>query len=130
MKIPAWTAGVPAMAWPTLPAAAGRLVAFGLHDFLRTMIGHSKGALVIKNAIRSVTDFEARDATIVTLGCPIDEECKGVRHCQYLGLFDLLGQLNGWGNLPDDWPPSTHTTDPYLPLALPMDVLLSEQARA
>jgi hypothetical protein len=97
---------------------------------LKTLIGHSKGALVIKNAIRSVTDFEARDATIVTLGCPIDEELKGVRYRQYLGLFDLLGQLNGWGNLPDDWPPSTHTTNPYLPLALPVDVLLSEQARA
>lgn len=96
---------------------------------LKTLIGHSKGALVIKNAIRSLDDFAARKPTIVTLGCPIDEEIQGVRYRQYLGLFDLLGQLNAWGNLPDDWPPSTHTTNPYLPLALPVDVILSEEGR-
>lgn len=96
---------------------------------LKTLIGHSKGALVIKNAIRSVDGFAARGATIVTLGCPIDEEIAGVRYRQYLGLFDLLGQLNAWGNLPDDWPPSTHTTNPYLPLALPVDLVLAEQGQ-
>jgi len=97
---------------------------------LKTLIGHSKGALVIKNAIRSLDDFATRKPTVVTLGCPIDEEIQGVRYRQYLGLFDLLGQLNAWGNWPDDWPPSTHTTNPYLPLALPVDVILSEQAQA
>lgn len=94
---------------------------------LKTLIGHSKGALVIKNAIRSLSGFGQRGATIVTLGCPIAEEIAGLRYRQYLGLFDLLGQLNAWGNAPNDWPPSTHTTNPYLPLALPVDLILAEQ---
>jgi len=95
---------------------------------LKTLIGHSKGALVIKNAIRSLEGFGARKPTIVTLGCAIKEEVEGARYHQYLGWFDLLGLLNSWGNPPDERPPSTHTTNPYLPCALPVDVILSELA--
>jgi hypothetical protein len=51
----------------------------------------------------------------VTLGCPIAE---GVSYHQYLGLFDALGQLNTWGNWPEHWPPTWHSTNPMLPPAM------------
>lgn len=90
----------------------------------RLLIGHSKGALAIKNAIRSLPDVRSRELTVVTLGCPVKEEVAGVRYHQHLGAFDLLGQLNAWGNLPDDWPVATHTTNPCQPLPLEVCELL------
>jgi len=93
---------------------------------LATVIGHSKGALVIKNAIRSIDSLGERSLNVVTFGCPIAEERSGVRYHQYLGLFDMLGALNAWGNLPDETPPATHTTDPFALLPLPVVFLLQQ----
>jgi len=84
----------------------------------RLLVGHSKGALQIGNAVRSIPPERTRDLHVVTLGCPIATDIDGVAFYQYLGLFDALGQLNMWGHWPDAWTPTWHTTNPLLPPAM------------
>jgi hypothetical protein len=96
-----------------------------LHDLVNCreepfelLIGHSKGALQIGNAIQTLPPQKTENLRVVTLGCPIAPNVNGVGFYQYLGLFDALGQLNMWGNLPNEWVPTWHTTDPMLPPAM------------
>ena len=84
----------------------------------RLLVGHSKGALRIGNAIESLPPERTRALRVVTLGCPIGKSVRGVDYHQYLGLFDALGQLNAWGHRPDHWPPTWHSTNPVLPPAM------------
>ena len=84
----------------------------------RLLVGHSKGALQINNAIQSLPAERTRGLRVVTLGCPIAENVAGVDYHQYLGLFDALGQLNAWGHWPEHWPPTWHSTNPVLPPAM------------
>jgi hypothetical protein len=84
----------------------------------RLLIGHSKGALQINNAIQSLPSERTQGMRVVTLACPIAEDVPGVDYHQYLGLFDALGQLNAWGHLPEHWPPTWHSTNPTLPPAM------------
>jgi hypothetical protein len=77
----------------------------------RLLVGHSKGALQIGNAVRSLPPERSRELRVVTLGCPIATDVDGVSFYQYLGLFDALGQLNMWGHQPDEWPLTWHTTN-------------------
>lgn len=84
----------------------------------RLLVGHSKGALQIGNAISSLPPERTRELRVVTLGCPIATDVDDVSFYQYLGLFDALGQLNMWGHWPDEWPPTWHTTNPVLPPAM------------
>lgn len=84
----------------------------------RLLVGHSKGALQIGNAIRSLPPQRTQALRVVTLGCPIATNVEGVEFYQYLGLFDALGQLTMWGHWPDRWPPTWHTTNPMLPPAM------------
>lgn len=84
----------------------------------RTVVGHSKGALQIGNAICSLDPERTQGLNVVTLGCPIAEAVPGVRYHQFLGLFDALGQLNMWGNQPDSWVATWHSTNPALPPAM------------
>src|SRR5204863_6672283 len=60
----------------------------------RLLVGHSKGALQINNAIQSLAPARTQGLRVVTLGCPVAENVAGVDYHQYLGLFDALGQLN------------------------------------
>ncbi|WFU75129.1 hypothetical protein [Bradyrhizobium sp. CB2312] len=92
----------------------------------RLLVGHSKGALQISNAIRSVPKERLDGLTVVTLGCPIGEELPNVAYHQYLGLFDALGQLNAWGHRPEHWPPTWHSTNPVLPPAMAAGKFASE----
>jgi hypothetical protein len=84
----------------------------------KLLVGHSKGALQIGNAIRSLPPERTHGLRVVTLGCPIATNVEGVNYHQYLGLFDGLGQLNMWGHWPDQWPPTWHSTNPMLPPAM------------
>ena len=95
----------------------------------RLLVGHSKGALQINNAIQSLPAERTRALRVVTLGCPIGENVEGVDYRQYLGLFDALGQLNAWGHWPDHWPPTWHSTNPALPPAMAAGVITSESIR-
>jgi hypothetical protein len=94
----------------------------------RLLVGHSKGALQINNAIQSLPAERTRGLRVVTLGCPIGENVAGVDYHQYLGLFDALGQLNAWGHRPDHWPPTWHSTNPVLPPAMAAGKMTSESA--
>ena len=94
----------------------------------RLLVGHSKGALQINNAIQSLPAERTRGLRVVTLGCPIGENVAGVDYHQYLGLFDALGQLNAWGHWPDYWPPTWHSTNPVLPPAMAAGKITSESA--
>jgi hypothetical protein len=89
----------------------------------RILVGHSKGALQIGNALRSLDPGRTDGVRVVTLGCPIAEDAPGAVYHQYLGLFDALGQANMWGHLPERWTPTWHSTNPYLPPAMAAGVL-------
>ncbi len=92
----------------------------------RLLVGHSKGALQINNAIQSLPAARTHGLRVVTLGCPIGENVSGVDYHQYLGLFDALGQLNAWGHRPDHWPPTWHSTNPVLPAAMAAGEMTAE----
>ncbi|HEY2009394.1 MAG TPA: hypothetical protein VGH23_10425 [Rhizomicrobium sp.] len=96
---------------------------------LKRLIGHSKGALAIANAIRSLHPDERNGLQVVTLGCPIAAEFDTVTYRQFLGLFDALGQLNSWNNLPDTWLPSGHSTNMCLPLSMDVERLSQPTGR-
>jgi hypothetical protein len=89
------------------------------------VVGHSKGALSIANALRSLPPDETKGLRIVTLGCPIPEELAGATYHQYLGLFDALGAANSWGSMPDHWTPTDHSTNTSLPLSMDAGALAS-----
>jgi hypothetical protein len=95
----------------------------------RLLVGHSKGALQINNAIQSLPAERTQGLRVVTLGCPIGENVAGVGYHQFLGLFDPLGQLNAWGHWPDHWPPTWHSTNPVLPPAMAAGEMTSESVR-
>ena len=92
----------------------------------RLLIGHSKGALQIGNAILSLAPERTRGLRVVTLGCPIAEGVDGVDYFQYLGLYDALGQLNMWGHWPTAWTDTWHSTNPQLPPAMDAGRLSAE----
>jgi hypothetical protein len=48
----------------------------------RLLVGHSKGALQINNAIRSLPVERTQELRVVTLGCPIGENVAGVEYHQ------------------------------------------------
>jgi len=95
----------------------------------RLLVGHSKGALQINNAIQSLAVERTQGLRVVTLGCPIGENVAGVDYHQYLGLFDALGQLNAWGHWPEHWPPTWHSTNPVLPPAMVVGDITSDSMR-
>jgi hypothetical protein len=95
---------------------------------LELLVGHSKGALQIGNAIQSLPAERTKGLSVVTLGCPIAKNVDGVSYHQYLGLYDALGQLNMWGNAPSKWVPTWHSTDPKFPPAMNAGSLVDEAA--
>jgi hypothetical protein len=98
-----------------------------LHAILRELpgisrvVGHSKGALVIENAINDLPSATTERLHIVTFGCPIDAAAPKVAgYQQVLGRLDWLGWLNSWGNSPDVEIVSHHSTNTWIPLSMPV----------
>jgi len=58
------------------------------------LVGHSKGALAIENALRSLVAPRAEGISVFTLGCVIAEEFPQNWYQQSLGWLDALGILN------------------------------------
>jgi hypothetical protein len=88
---------------------------------IRRLFGHSKGALVIHNAVEGLPVETTSRLQIVTFGCPIDESAPPVAGFhQVLGRLDGLGWLNAWGNPPDLQITSLHTTNSFIPLSMPI----------
>jgi hypothetical protein len=105
-----------------------------LHDILastpriKRLYGHSKGALCIQNAIRSLPSGRYVDLHVTTFGCVIQEETDADYH-QVLGRNDGLGQLNSWGNWPEEWIGGWHSTNSMLPLTMPVTDLVTKDVR-
>jgi hypothetical protein len=90
------------------------------------LVGHSKGALAIENALRSLPKARTENLTILTFGCVIAEEQVGAKYTQYLGWIDPLGTWNSWGRVPESRPFADHSTNTWLPLSLPITALISK----
>jgi hypothetical protein len=94
----------------------------------KTLIGHSKGALVIGNAVEDLPPEATQHLSILTFGCPISPKVPHHKLTQVLGRIDTLGWMNSWGNLPspDQQPLAQHTTNLYLWLPLHADKVSKE----
>ena len=90
---------------------------------LSALLGHSKGALVIENALRSLEKNVTRRLWVTTFGCPIDESAPVARYMQFLGSFDSLGWSNSWGHRPEIRIPSHHSTNTSVPFSMPVAIL-------
>lgn len=82
------------------------------------VIGHSKGALAIENALRSLPSDRTEEITVHTFGCVISEEVPCQRYFQQLGPIDALGFLNSGGNSPECRVFADHSTNSLIPLSL------------
>lgn len=105
-----------------------------LHEILlqvpqiRRLYGHSKGALCISNAVRGLAPDRYNDLHVTTFGCVVQEE-TGADYNQIMGDIDGLGQLNSWGNWPEQWIKSWHSTNSMLPLTMPIADLVKKDVR-
>jgi hypothetical protein len=82
------------------------------------VIGHSKGALAIENALRSLTPERTQDISVRTLGCVISEAVPCKDYSQYLGWIDFIGSINSWANPPEHRPFARHSTNTLIPLSM------------
>jgi hypothetical protein len=98
-------------------------------DRITRLYGHSKGAQCIQNAVRSLHEPRQRRLHITTFGCVIQEETDA-DYNQIMGSIDGLGQLNSWGNWPEQWIRSWHSTNSMLPLTMPVADLVKRDVRA
>jgi hypothetical protein len=95
-----------------------------VHAILRNIpgitrvVGHSKGALAVENALRSLPPDRTKEITVHTFGCVISEDVSCKCYSQYLGLIDALGILNSRNNLPEHRPLADHSTNSLIPLSL------------
>jgi hypothetical protein len=90
---------------------------------LDRVFGHSKGGLVIENAILSLPRETTQRLHVVTFECAIGEDTPTAGYSQFLGLFDGLGLLNSWGNRPETLIPTHHSTNTSIPLSVPVSLL-------
>jgi hypothetical protein len=97
-------------------------------EAIKRVYGHSKGALCIQNAIRDLSAGRYKDLHVTTFGCVIQEE-TGADYNQILGSLDGLGQLNSWGNWPEQWVRTWHSTNSMLPLTMQLVDLVKKDVR-
>lgn len=87
-------------------------------DHIRTLVGHSKGALVIENAIADLAEEKLSHLRVLTFACSITERPGVGKYEQFLGTFDALGILNSAGNRPEHAVPTWHSTNTEMPLTM------------
>jgi hypothetical protein len=90
--------------------------------------GHSKGSLCIQNAIRDLPAERYKDLHVTTFGAVIQEDTPA-DYNQILGSLDSLGQLNSWGNWPEQWINTWHSTNTMLPLTMHLVELVKQDVR-
>ena len=95
---------------------------------IKRLYGHSKGALCIQNAVRGLPPERYSDLHVTTFGCVVQEETEA-DYNQIMGNIDALGQLNSWGNWPEQWIKSWHSTNSMLPLTMPIADLVKQDVR-
>ena len=89
------------------------------------VVGHSKGALAIANAIRSLASPITDPLSVVTFGCTVNQDGTKATYDQFLGRIDALGRLNSWCHEPKTWLIAHHSTNTMIPLAMAVDSLIS-----
>jgi len=82
------------------------------------IVGHSKGALAIENALRSLAPDRTKQIAVHTFGCVISEGVPCRSYAQHLGLIDALGTVNSLGNSPEYRPFADHSTNTLIPWSL------------
>ena len=91
------------------------------------LVGHSKGALAIENAVRSLSKArQQQPMDILTFGCVISEPFPHYRYFQSLGLIDGLGLLNSSGHRPESWFAATHTTNTVDPFSMKVGQIVGD----
>jgi hypothetical protein len=85
---------------------------------IQRLFGHSKGALVIQNALIDDDESLIGRLEIVTFGCAIATRSPPARLLQFLGMLDWLGWLNSWGNAPTNAIETWHSTNSWMPLSM------------
>jgi hypothetical protein len=90
--------------------------------------GHSKGSLCIQNAIRDLPAERYKNLHVTTFGAVIQEDTPA-DYNQILGSLDSLGQLNSWGNWPEQWIKTWHSTNTMLPLTMHLVELVKQDVR-
>jgi hypothetical protein len=90
---------------------------------ISVLLGHSKGALVIENALRALDESVTSHLRVTTFGCPIGKSAPDTRYVQFLGDFDALGWSNSWGHLPNIRIPTHHSTNTSIPYSMPVAIL-------
>jgi hypothetical protein len=91
------------------------------------LVGHSKGALAIENALRSLDNSRPEKLSVLTFGCSIQEDSKVADYGQYLGKIDWFGLLNSTGDVEEYRPFADHSTNTIIPLSLRVGALLQKQ---
>jgi hypothetical protein len=81
------------------------------------VVGHSKGALAIENALRGLPEARVAEISVLTFGCVISET-RHKNYAQYLGVIDGLGFLNSEGHAPEYRPFSHHSTNTFIPFSM------------
>ena len=113
---------------PTAPTGApvflhGSAASDDVHAILEAVpgiarvVGHSKGALAIENALRDLPKARVAKISVLTFGCVISEP-RHKNYAQYLGVIDGLGLLNSEGHSPEYRPFSHHSTNTYIPFSM------------
>jgi hypothetical protein len=90
------------------------------------LVGHSKGALAIENALRSLSD-DARPISVLTFGCVIAEERAKTTYAQSLGWIDALGILNSSGHTPEFTLFAHHSTNTFIPLSMQVETSVEQR---
>jgi hypothetical protein len=91
--------------------------------YIRRVLGHSKGAVAIKNAIQDLPVETTRRLHVVTFGCSIAEDTPTAGYSQFLGLIDGVGLLSSWGHPWKTLIHTHHSTNTSIPLSMPVSVL-------
>jgi hypothetical protein len=90
--------------------------------------GHSKGSLCIQNAIRDLPAERYKDLHVTTFGAVIEEDTPA-DYNQILGSLDSLGQVNSWGNWPEQWIKTWHSTNTMLPFTMHLVDLVKQDVQ-
>jgi hypothetical protein len=95
-------------------------------DRITSLFGHSKGALVIENAILGLSPGKAERLNVMTFGCAIAERTRVGAYQQFLGVIDGLGLLNSAGNKVEYPVLAWHSTNTAMPLIMNVTHLARE----
>jgi hypothetical protein len=91
------------------------------------LLNHSKGALAIENALRSLPPERHGIFRSPPSGRHRRRaEAEELKHCgyaQFLGMLDGLG-VNSWGHQPEQRPLAHHSTNAFIAFSLLVAMLL------